>query len=1094
LVKKSVSGSFLTLVEGLPERFVVRRPIEVTPTCMLFLAEDRDTRELLTLSVLRPELLALLDHERVRESLEDGGRIGHPGLEGPVEVGFASDLCYYTAPHRRGWTVRDKLAAHGAAPPGRAVRIVRDVAAAVAHAHERGMVHLLLAPDQLLLAEGGILVRGLGLGAALAAGGALESGLPSALVTAYTAPELRSRPPGSGGVRADVYGLGALCYELLVGHPPAGSTLGHEALRGVVRRHNEVISTGDADTVSSSLADLVVGCLAGDPAHRPDGVAEILREMEALRSLLEAQDAYGGDQGDPDSIGPYRILERLGEGGMGTVYRALRQDGPSRPVALKIIRPGMDTREVVRRFERESEALSLLDHENVARIYHASISEGGRPYFVMEVVEGLPITDFADANQLDIPARLALLEQVCRGVQHAHQKGVIHRDLKPSNVLVTTSGSSRGPKVIDFGLAKVMRDAPDPEGSATRLGQAMGTPEYMSPEQATGAPGDVDTRTDIYSLGVIAFELLTGMLPESRAGDPPTPSAMVSRHPGEGQLATRRGLDRRALRRALRGDLDAIVLRCLEADRARRYPTAQELADDLSRHRQNLPVMAQPPSSIYRARKFVRRHRLGVAMAGVFSLVLVVALGVTTLLWTRAEAAEVQAAAEARAADQALALMTDIFQEANPLTRVGEVSAREVLDRGWDRIKGVDIPPLVRAKLLTTMGGAYMGLGSYPRAEEALREVLDLWQTVDPAQRGNEELRTAANLGGALMNQGRFPEADSIFSVTIPRLRNQRVVDSLLLGRATSAWATTKSARGQTAAADSLLATAQTILETAVGPNHEEVARVLVDRADLLLRMGQLDEAVGPARRAARIMEAASSPELGPTSKVHSLLGRVLAARGEFAEAEIYARKALEPLAAELGPDDSITQQAVFSLAFVLELAGRPDEAAELYRGAASRLEAHVGPEHPNVAIVLSNLGGAYTEAGRFNEARPVLERAHRMSLEHWGTASIYTKIVAFKLAKLDLASGDLERAVTGLEDVLAFRRANFADGDLAVGDAALPLSRAYLRQRRVADAEPLAREVLEIFRRHLPPTHPWIREAEVHLDEVVRARDGAPG
>ena len=433
--------------------------------------------------------------------------------------------------------------------------------------------------------------------------------------------------------------------------------------------------------------------------------------------------------------GRYTLLEVLGEGGMGTVYRADQTEPVKRQVALKLIKVGMDSRAVLARFDAERQALALMDHPNIARVYDGGTTAAGQPFFVMELVSGVPITEYCDRQRLSVRARLELFVSVCQAVQHAHQKGIIHRDLKPSNVLVTEVDGRPTPKVIDFGVAKAT-EFKLTDQSLADSGAIVGTPAYMSPEQADPSSMDIDTRTDVYALGVILYELLAGsppidakqfqrgafleMLRMVREVDPPRPSTKVSTAEALPNIAASRDIEPEQLKRALRGDLDWIVMKALEKDRARRYETANGFAADVLRHLSYEPVLAAPPSRAYRLRKFVRKHRGAVVAASLVVLALLAGIAGTTWGLIRAERARAAEAERVRERDAAIEVADDRADEPQVPTGHQRMVLASCRLRQWRCCSGR------RAAGQSASGAARLGM-ALPEAADARRAVHTLW-------------------------------------------------------------------------------------------------------------------------------------------------------------------------------------------------------------------------------------------------------------------------------------------------------------------------------------------------------------------------------
>ncbi len=518
--------------------------------------------------------------------------------------------------------------------------------------------------------------------------------------------------------------------------PPSGSGETERAVEGslpeVPQRHSRIkdIFLAACDLDADERSAYLDGACGDDPALRAE-VEDLL-----VHDQVPADPSKRGDP--PKNIGAYRLLQKLGEGGMGEVWEAEQSEPIRRRVALKLVKWGMDTKEVLARFESERQALALMNHPNIARAFEAGATGDGRPFFVMEFVKGAPLTEYCDSQRLSTQDRLRLFLRVCRGVEHAHQKGVIHRDIKPSNILVAVEDGQSVPKIIDFGVAKAISQRLTERTLFTELGQWIGTPEYMSPEQAELTGLDVDTRSDVYSLGVVLYELLAGAQPfdstelrtvgfdemrrRIREDDPPRPSTRVSSLGDGSQVAAeRRRTDIHGLTRTLRGDLDWIVMKALEKDRTRRYGSPSNLAADVERYLENKPVEASPPSAAYRLRKFVSRHRTGV-FAGVALVVLLVAgvVGTTVgLLRAQREADAVRKSADV------LAGVIGTLDPSRPMGRA--LTMRQVLDLGTERVNTeLEGMPRVQARLLATLGQAYFNLGHFEEARPLLERSLSI--------------------------------------------------------------------------------------------------------------------------------------------------------------------------------------------------------------------------------------------------------------------------------------------------------------------------------------------------------------------------------
>ncbi len=740
-------------------------------------------------------------------------------------------------------------------------------------------------------------------------------------------------------------------------------------------------------------------------------------------------------------IGPYRLLRPVGEGGMGQVFEAEQIEPIRRKVALKIVKQGMDTREFVARFESERQALALMDHPCIAKVFDAGASERGRPYFVMEFVDGVPITDYCDLHRLSLRQRLELFIQVCEGVQHAHQKAIIHRDLKPSNVLVTAIDGKPVPKIIDFGVAKAIDQSLTELTMQTNLGQLLGTPAYMSPEQADLDAKGIDTRTDVYALGVLLYEILVGERPftkqdfadvgfhevlrKIREDEPPRPSdRLTTMATSLGVAARDRACEPSALRKRLRGDLDWITMRALEKDRSRRYETANDLALDIRRHLRDEPVTAGPPSKAYLLRKFIRRHRTGVAAGVVVAGAVLLGIAGTTVGLVRAVRAERVANLEAATAKQVSAFLVDIFEVADPdHTRGSTITAREILDAGAERVESeLADQPATKARLLNTIGKVYRNLGLYEAAQPRLQTALELLQREDVG----DPLTLAASqveLADLYVRLARYDEAETLLREAAATMRRHPRGDRLALARSLGELASVYRRQGRHTEAKPLYEHALAIRTDALGGDHPEVAASLNGLAILAWNEGDYGGAEDLYRRALAIWERAYSEDHADVARGLNNLGLLYHQMERIDEAERHYRRAIAIYEKVLGPDHPRLGSAVNNLALLLQLAERYAEAAPLYERALSIRERAVGPEHPDVAQTLNNLGNLHRLQGKHELAAPLLQRALAIREKVLGAEHRDVAWSRRDLGLLSMERGEPQAALAYFEQALAIFR-----------------------------------------------------------------------
>ncbi len=681
-----------------------------------------------------------------------------------------------------------------------------------------------------------------------------------------------------------------------------------------------------------------------------------------------------------DRVGPCRVLEEIGRGGMSVVYLAERGGDFHQRVALKILDRAPRDREARTRFEQERQILARLQHPNIAAFLDGGVDDAtGLPYIVMELVEGLPIHRYCDERRLTAGERLALFQVVARAVAHAHQRLVVHRDLKPSNVLVTAAGEV---KLLDFGIAKLLDPGLAGAWAAppTRTALRLLTPEYAAPEQVRGEP--VTTATDVYQLGLILHELLTGTRAQSLEqgslaelervvcdGEAPRPSAVFAgRRPSPEQIqaAAARGTTPAALRRRLAGDLDGIVATALRKEPDRRYASPAALEADLERHRSGLPVTARGDAFSYRAGKFLRRHRLGVAAAAAVALSLVTGLGAA--LWqTRA------ATLEARKATAVRDFLIETFELATPREAQGRtITARDLLDGAAVRIAALDHQPEIQAELLQASGISYRNLGLYDEARPLLEKSLRLRLRL----RGDRDAEVADSqysLAMLLHRQGEDDRAETLHRAALATRRavlpaeDTRIADSL---------AGLAAVVDEASEAEPLLEEALAIRRRVSGPAHSQVGNILNQLGMIRHSQGRLDEAERLYREAVDVQRRALG-DLHPltASSLHNVAA-LLRKRGRLEESEALFREVLAIKERIYEKDHPATADTLGYLGHVLRDRGDLPGAEAAYRRALEINRARRGPAHPATLSALRNLGRLLVEAGRTREAEPLLKEA----------------------------------------------------------------------------------------------------------------------
>ncbi len=872
----------------------------------------------------------------------------------------------------------------------------------------------------------------------------------------------------------------------------------------------------------SQILDEVFGLQPEKQAEALDELCDDAEIYEEVVALLDAESEAPGfldrevadlnlpfvDESPPTvaepgaRIGAYRLIEEIGRGGMGVVFLAERADGEyERQVALKVLPRSFETDERIERFRAERQILASLDHPGIAQMLDGGVTDAGRPFLVMEHVEGVPIAEYCHIHDSSIGERLHLLRSVCRAVQHAHRRLVVHRDLKPSNILVTETADGPQVKLLDFGIAKLLDENPGWTVPRTRTGEHLMTPQYAAPEQIRG--DDITTATDVYQLGVLAYELLTGQRPFSvddrslseiervvLETTPQKPSTFV------------RGLDEEAAAETLphssvewgeqlRGDLDTIVLKALRKEPARRYESVKALEQDIRRYQHGQPVEARPATLGYRARKFVSRHRWGVATM-TFVAILIVGFGAMLISErNRAQQKAQEAQREAAKAQRVSGFLVDLFETSQPSESLGDtVTARELLERGAEQAETLGDQPEVQAQMLASIGQAYEGLGRYDEAQPLLEEALSTRRaTLGP--RHPEVAQTLHALAVLAFRKREYRAADSLFERSLEMRRALHEEPHPEIAESLNDLAVVRRNRGQLASADTLYQQALSMRRSLFGSESSEVISTLNNLAVLKTNRGAVEEAEALYRE----VLASRRKKLGEThprvANTLNNLATCLRRQGKLAEAESTYRETLAMRRQLLDADHPKIAQSLNNLANVLRERGALSEAEPLYRQALDIRREQFGEEHITVANSLNNLAHVLRNRGQYDEAEQMQRRAVSIYRSELGDQHRYVGVALDNLAELLRMRGGCGEALDTYREAWEVLNASSSSRSTRAETGA-NYGACLAEQGQPVEAEPLLRQSYSVLRKQDSTQAADARRALVEVYEDLGQSDSA--
>jgi eukaryotic-like serine/threonine-protein kinase len=779
------------------------------------------------------------------------------------------------------------------------------------------------------------------------------------------------------------------------------------------------------------------------------------------------QASFSGATEIPQTIGPYQLVRELGVGGMGQVWLAEQTEPVRRLVAIKLIRTDLYHQEILTRFLAERQSLALMNHPSIAKVFDAGTTASGQPYFVMEYVDGSPITEYCDRNCLTVAERLQLLQLVCEGVQHAHLKAIIHRDLKPSNILVTEVDGKATPRIIDFGVAKAISQDVDYERTQTRVGSIIGTFGYMSPEQAGSGSEDIDTRTDGYSLGVILYELLSGLLPfqqkqltwyeavrQLREQEAPRPSVRLRDAIGVAVIAHNRNAKPEALIRYLRGDLDSIVLKAIEIDRNRRYETPSALAADIDRFLRDEPVIAHSASAAYLARKYLRRHRAGAVVATTAGLLLIgFAIAQTWQLQNTRRQRD--------RADRITDFMTNMFKVADPSeSRGSSITARQILDQSSHQVEtGRGLDTTVQQQLMQVMAKTYVGLGIYGRAQDLAQQAYDnRRRSLGP--NNPRTLESMAQVAEILERQGKVTEAQGMLQEAIEKETRALGVDDAVTLKSRQDLAEILRSRAQYIAAEKLERQIIPIETRTLGPAHVQTFASLNTLALAVERQSRFDEAEKIFRKLLDDERRALGPDHPYVLVTMHDMAIMFTEQGRNRDAEALYRETIEIERRVLGPEHPETADTLTTLAIVIRNDHhRVAEADALYRQALEIEQRVVGPDHMFTTRAMEGLANDLNSEGRMAEAQQLLQQVLATRQRTLGPNHTDTLLTGYNLADLLLKEKHYAEAEQLIRTTLAGQTRVLDANDPDTLASGTLLARVLLKVGRPQEAETFVRQ-----------------------------------